>query len=333
MKHYTIPIFIPELACPHQCVFCNQRKISGHQKSPTLNEVKTIIEEHLATIPQENSHIEIGFFGGNFTGIEIDEQENYLKTVQPYLKERIIKGIRLSTRPDYINQEILNLLKKYKVSTIELGAQSMDEDVLVKSGRGHTIDDVVQASKLIVNNGFSLGLQMMIGLPGDSLEKSINTAKKIIELKADNTRIYPTLVIKGTKLEELYKEGLYKPLSIKEAVNWSKELFLMFEKANVNIIRMGLHPSEGIIGDDFVDGPFHQSFKELVLTEMWNDLFKQKFNKKIAKDISISVSPSQLNYAIGYKAKNKVYLQQFFRKVEFKIDSSLTGRNMKIEKK
>jgi len=312
--------------------FCNQRKISGHQKSPSLIEVKKIIEEHLATIPKEDSHIEIGFFGGNFTGIEKQEQENYLKVVQPYFEKGIVKGIRLSTRPDYINQEILNLLKRHKVSTIELGAQSMDEDVLLKSGRGHTAYDVEEASKLIRENGFSLGLQMMIGLPGDSLEKSINTAKKIIELKADNTRIYPTLIIKGTKLEELYNEGLYKALSVDEAVKWSKELFLIFEKANVNIIRTGLHPSEGILGDDFIAGPFHQSFKELVLTEIWNDLFRQRFKTISGNELIMRVSQSQLNYAIGYKGKNKVYLQKLFNKVEFKTDISIFGRKLIIEK-
>ena len=312
--------------------FCNQRKISGHQKSPSLIEVKKIIEEHLATIPKKDSHIEIGFFGGNFTGIEKQEQENYLKVVQPYFEKGIVKGIRLSTRPDYINQEILNLLKRHKVSTIELGAQSMDEDVLLKSGRGHTAYDVEDASKIIRENGFSLGLQMMIGLSGDSLEKSINTAKKIIELKADNTRIYPTLVIRGTRLEELYNEGLYKALSVDEAVKWSKELFLIFEKANVNIIRTGLHPSEGILGDDLIAGPFHPSFKELVLTEIWNDLFKERFKTVSENKLIIRVSPSQLNYAIGYKRKNKLYLQKLFNKVEFKTDSSLGGRKLIIEK-
>jgi len=331
MKHFTIPIFIPELACPHQCVFCNQKKISGHQKSPSLIEVKKIIEEHLATIPKEDSHIEIGFFGGNFTGIEIQEQENYLKVVQPYFEKGIVKGIRLSTRPDYINQEILNLLKRHKVSTIELGAQSMDEAVLLKSGRGHTAYDVEDASKLIRENGFSLGLQMMIGLPGDSFEKSINTAKKIIELKADNTRIYPTLVIRGTRLEELCNEGLYKALSVDEAVKWSKDLYLMFEKANVNIIRIGLHPSEGILGDDYIAGPFHPSFKELVLTEIWNNLFKERFKTVSENELIITVSPSQLNYAIGYKGKNKVYLQKLFNKVEFKTDVSIFGRKLIIE--
>ena len=176
MKHFTIPVFVPELACPNRCVFCNQHSISGCRQQPEPEEVREIVDKHLSTISSEDSHIEIGFFGGSFTGIELGLQEKYLSVAHAYLRAGKIRGIRLSTRPDYVNHEVLNLLKSYGVTTVELGAQSLDNEVLKLSGRGHTVADVEKASAMILSAGFKLGLQMMTGLPGDSPEKSIETA-------------------------------------------------------------------------------------------------------------------------------------------------------------
>lgn len=280
------------------------------------------IETYLSTIP-EKSEVELAYFGGNFTGIPIHEQEDFLKLVQPYFKKGRISGIRISTRPDYIDKEILDLLKKYNVSSIELGAQSLDDDVLIRSGRGHTFQDIESASKLISEAGFSLGLQMMIGLPGDTKEKSICTARKIIALGAENTRIYPTLVIKETQLEKLYKEGKYIPLNLDEAVSWSKELLIIFELANVKILRLGLHPSEGLLsGTDLIAGPFHPSFRELVLTEIWADKLRS-LTEKSGEKIEITVPPYQFNYAIGYNAKNRAMLERKFKKVKFIRDETV----------
>lgn len=331
-KHYNIPIFIPELACPFQCIYCNQKKITGQLKVLSPDEVKQIIDEHLKTIPYKNSIVDVAFFGGNFTGIPLLEQENYLKVVQPYLSEGKIKGIRLSTRPDYINDEVLNLLKKYNVSTIELGAQSMDNNVLKISKRGHTVEDTISASEKIKKYGFSLGLQMMIGLPGDNLESSVFTAKKIVELGADNTRIYPCLVIKDTKLEEHFYQNKYTPLTLEEAVKQTKEVYSIFEKAGVTILRIGLHPSENLLnGKYLIAGPFHQSFKELVLTEIWNDILNPLLKTENKENLQISVSPSEFNYAIGYKSKNKKLLNKFYKKVVFKTDPKLEGRNFHVD--
>jgi histone acetyltransferase (RNA polymerase elongator complex component) len=328
LKHFTIPVFIPQLACPFQCIYCNQRNISGCQNKPSEVEIIKIIEQHLATIPAINSHIEIGFFGGNFTGIPILEQENYLKLIQSYIENGTVKGIRLSTRPDYINETVLKLLKKYHVSTIELGAQSMDEDVLQLSGRGHNAEEIVRASKMIKANGFSLGLQMMLGLPGDTLGKAMATAKKIVALKADNTRIYPTLVIKDTELEILYTEKKYNPLSLEQAVEWAKDVYKLFDEANVTVLRMGLHPSEGLIsGESLIAGPFHVSFGELVMTALWRDALMELLHKEKKNEINIFVSPAQLNYAIGYNASNKKMLFSLFKKVKFTPDSSIVKRN------
>jgi len=326
-RHYNIPVFIPELACPFQCIYCNQQKISGRLKIPLPEEIDKIIIDHLNTIPQNKPEIELAFFGGNFTGIPVNQQEEYLKLVQPYINSGQISGIRLSTRPDYINDKVLELLKKYNVKTIELGAQSLDDEVLKLSKRGHTAIDTERTSEIILKAGFSLGLQMMIGLPGDTLEKSIFTTKKIIELGADNTRIYPALVIRDTKIEKMYADGKYQPLPIEDAVSWSKEILLIFEEADVKVIKLGLHPSEGLLsGEELIAGPFHPSFRELVLTEIWNDLLKPLLDSNNSGSIEIGVSLRQYNYAVGYGSRNKKMLLKKFKKVRFIAKDDLKGR-------
>jgi histone acetyltransferase (RNA polymerase elongator complex component) len=329
IRHFNIPIFIPELACPFQCVFCNQQKISGQHKVPSPVEARSIIDGHLKTLPDENSNIEIAFFGGNFTGIPLSLQEEYLANAYEYLCQGRVSGIRLSTRPDYINKEVVALLKKYGVTTVELGAQSFDDEVLIMSGRGHKVSHIVEASRMIIDTGFSLGLQMMIGLPGDTEEKSLYTAGKISEMGADNTRIYPTLVIKGTALEKLFTAGKYYPLTLEEAISISKKLLLYFEQENINVLRVGLHPSEGLLsGDELTAGPFHLSFRELVLSEIWLD--KLNSIKPKGNGVIISVSPSQVNHAVGYKSVNKAKLQERFRSVKFIADTSLKGREFNV---
>ncbi len=327
-KHYNIPIFIPELACPFQCVFCNQEKISGQQHIPGKKEIEQTITEHLKSFKKADRIVEVGFFGGNFTGIPIVEQAHYLGIVQAFIDRGEIKGIRLSTRPDYISAEILGVLKKYRVTTIELGAQSMDEDVLKKSFRGHSAKQTEQAAKMILENGFELGLQMMIGLPGDTLEKSINTAKRIIECGASNTRIYPAVVIKGTTMHTWYTKGKYTPLSMEKAIQWTAQILSLFEEAEVKVLRVGLHPSEGLLsGHELVAGPFHQSFRELVLTEIWKQQLQFLTENKNEKNLTVFVPPKELNYAIGYGAANKNMLLEQFDTVEFVSKSDLKERS------
>ncbi len=317
MRHYNIPIFITELACPNRCVYCNQRHISGQVEPVTTDEVVDIIERHLATfIPPYEA--EVAFFGGSFTGIEISEQEKYLSTVQPYILSGQISGIRLSTRPDYISKEILDLLKRYNVKTIELGAQSLCEDVLLRCKRGHSVREVEVASSLIKSYGFSLGLQMMIGLPGDNLERSLQTARKIVALGADNTRIYPTLVIEHTDLAELYRNGSYTPLSLSQAVEWASEVYKIFSANGVNVLRMGLHPSESLLkGTELLAGPFHVSFREFVLSRIWLErlLALPKETK------TLIVNPKDINYVIGYSGCNRKVLETEGRKLNFIQDA------------
>jgi histone acetyltransferase (RNA polymerase elongator complex component) len=334
IKHFTIPVFIPELACPFQCAFCNQRKISGHIAVPGRDEILKIIKSHLETFPDGEKEVEIGFFGGSFTGLPLSEQERFLKIAEPFLERGEIDGIRLSTRPDYINQEVLDLLKKYKVAVIELGAQSFDDEVLKRSYRGHTAAQTEEAARKITNAGFKLGLQMMIGLPDDTLERSLYTARRIAELEASCTRIYPTVVIRDTAMHQWYEKGTYRPLSLEKAVEWTKHLLLFFEKKGVKVIRTGLHPSDGLTsGKGLIAGPFHPSFKELVMTEIWHDMLKDITGDK-NEGVRIIVPPAELNFAVGYKRKNKNMLLKKFKEVKFVADNSIIIRgHWCVEKK
>ena len=327
LKHYTIPVFIPELACPFQCVFCNQQKISGHQHIPGEEEIRQTITDYLRSFKQKDRVVEVGFFGGSFTGIPPEEQKRFLSVIQPFLNSGDVQAIRLSTRPDYISKEILALLKEYRVTTIELGAQSMDEEVLLRSFRGHTARQTEEASAMILQYGFELGLQMMIGLPGDTPEKSLYTAQKIIELGASNTRIYPALVIKDTAMHRWYEQGKYTPLTMEEAIDRTKRILPLFEDAGITVLRVGLHPSEGLLsGDELVAGPFHPSFKELVLTEIWYDKLKPLIAER-GKKLTVFVPEKELNYAIGYEGKNKKMLLKNYSEVRFVPDPSLRNRD------
>ncbi|MCP4255399.1 MAG: radical SAM protein [Candidatus Scalindua sp.] len=332
-KHSNIPIFIPELACPHQCVFCDQEKISGTRSVPQPSDVNNIVEQYLKTIP-ENRTVNIAFFGGNFTGLSVDLQEQYLKEALKFVKKGSVSGIRLSTRPDYISKSILELLKKYSVTTIELGAQSTSQEVLNESGRGHTVDDIREASNLICENGFELGIQMMIGLPGDSYERSIQTANDIVSFGASNTRIYPAIVVKQTALEKLYQEGEYTPLTLEEAVEWAKDIVHIFEKNNVSILRIGLHPSdELVIGKSLIDGPFHPSFKEMVMTQIWKDIIDTELESVdlcSPNEIKITVSNRQIHYAIGYRQTNRERLISRGYKVRFERNPSYSQYQLNI---
>ncbi len=325
-RHNTIPVFIPEEACPNQCVFCNQHRIAGAECAPSVEEVIRKVDAHLLTIVA-GGEVEIGFFGGNFTGIPEKEQQAYLESVQPYLQSGRVQGIRLSTRPDYINQDILNFLKHYHVTSIELGAQSLDEDVLKLAGRGHTAGQVHEASLMIRENGFKLGLQMMIGLPGDTVEKSIFTAKEIIRLGADCTRIYPTLVIKNTALEQLFLEGKYQPLSMEDALGRVADIVPLFTRAGVKILRIGLHPSEGLLDNtSLVAGPFHVAFGEMAFSEIWHRILSaMDFENGKRNILTLTVSAGMRNAAIGHKALNKGMLLEEFRKVVFEESPDLKG--------
>lgn len=294
---------------------------------PSPEDVGGIIDKYLSTFPGRKKEIEIGFFGGNFTGIDIRLQEEYLAVAHAYLANGKVQGIRLSTRPDYINAQVMKLLKKYHVSTVELGAQSMVEEVLRESSRGHSVSDTIRAAHMIRDAHIRLGLQMMIGLPGDSLEHDFETARMFVDLEADDARIYPTLVIRGTALEKFYREGKYHVLDMDEAVHRAAEVYKILDSGNVNVIRVGLHPSEGLVsGDELVAGPFHEAFRELVMTRIWGEALEYLMKQTGYEQLEVHVSPSQFNFAIGYAAKNKKELLKHYQTVVFVRDEELNGR-------
>lgn len=323
--HKVIPIFIPQKACPYHCIYCNQFAIAGQSRVPSPQEADLTIQQYLATLSQ-TAEKRIAFFGGSFTGMSIPEQTKYLNIANKYLRQNLISGIQLSTRPDYITDEILDNLKMYGVTLIELGAQSLNNDILSHAGRGHTVEQVAEASQKIKEYGFQLGLQMMIGLPGDTLDKSMDTAKKIVNFGAEYTRIYPTLVVENTLLAKWFREGRYTPLSLEEAITWCKSLYPFFTEHHVTVLRVGLHPSEGLLsGKDYLAGPFHVSFKELVLSAIWKDklLHDGRLSAKNT-EITFTVNPSQINYFIGYNAENKKMLLEKFHQIHYQTDAHLS---------
>ena len=337
-KQYIIPIFVPHLGCPNDCVFCNQKSISGQTKQVTKEDVKNIIEEHLKYI-KKDSKVEVAFFGGSFTGIEEAKQEELLSAAYEYIKQKKVDSIRISTRPEYIDKKILKRLKKYKVKTIELGVQSANDYILKKAGRGHTFEDVVKASKLIRWYGFELGHQMMVGLPESTTVDEINTAKQLIKLKPKMVRIYPVLVIKNTKLEKDYNEGKYKPLTVTQAVEVCKELVKLFVKKHIEVIRIGLQPTDTITNPDndkseVVAGPFHPAFRQLVESGMWYDVIVEKIkqlNTKV-KEVVVTVNPADVNNVIGQRKDNINNLRDVYDvNLIVKADEKIKQGKSKIE--
>lgn len=328
MKHYIIPIFVPHKGCPHDCIFCNQKKITGQYKEITSNDVEDIIYEHLSTINKNDSYIEVSFYGGSFTAIPLSQQNELLAVAKKFLEQGKIDAIRLSTRPDYINHDILSNLKSFGVKNIELGAQSMDDDVLKKLCRGHTSEDVKNASSLIKDYGFNLGLQMMIGLYGDTEEKDIKTAEEIIKLWPNFVRIYPTLVVKDTYLEVLYNNGFYKPLEIDEAVNISKKLYKMFVKNNIYIMRIGLQASEDFtLGKNVVAGPFHPAFRELVESKLLNEMIESIIHNYFSETEIVNITVSNKTLSKIYSDKKKYFFDMLkqidSKKIVIKQDNAL----------
>ncbi len=319
-REYIIPIFVPHLGCKNECSFCNQRSISGEIREVTKQDVVDTIEEYLKNFKNKDTYVEVAFFGGSFTGIEKKRQIELLEAVQPFIKEKKVNSIRCSTRPDYIDKDILKMLKKYHVKTIELGVQSTNDYILAKCKRGHTFEDVKKASKLIRRYRFTLGHQMMVGLPESTLLDELNTAKDLAKLKPKIVRIYPVLVIKNTELAKDYKNGKYEPLEINQAVARCKELLTFFDKKRIRVIRIGLQSTDTIsdpnknIESEVVAGPYHEAFRQLVDTDIFYDKISAKikaFGVKV-KEVEIYVNSKDLNNAVGYKKVNLERLKEIY---------------------
>lgn len=338
-NQYVIPIFVPHLGCPNDCIFCNQKSISGQKKNITKEEVKNTIDNYLKNIKDKKAIKEIAFFGGSFTAIDENLQEELLKVAYNYIKGGLIDSIRISTRPDCINKKTLKRLKRYKVKTIELGVQSANNYILKRSNRGHTFEDVKKASRLIRWYGFTLGHQMMVGLPESTRIDEINTAKELIKLKPKMIRIYPVLVIRNTKLEKEYEKGIYEPITLVQAVEICKELVRMFANKNIDVIRIGLQSTQEISDprnkeSEVVSGPYHPAFRQLVESSMWYEAIVSKIKKLNVKvkEVEVTVNPIDANNVIGHKKENVNKLKELYDvDLIVKQDNEMKQGKSKIE--
>lgn len=323
MKKGNISIFVPHLGCPCDCSFCNQKTITGMKSAPSAEDVKSAAEIALESGGYE---YEIAFFGGSFTAIDRDYMTELLRAAYDYVKNGSVSGIRISTRPDCIDSDVLKLLKSYGVTSIELGAQSMDDGVLIANRRGHTAEDVVKASVLIRSFGFELGLQMMTGLYTDTEEKSLETAKKLIALKPSTIRIYPTVVLKGTELAELYLNGVYNPPNAEESAVLCAKLVPLFENAGIRVIRLGLHSSQEL-KNSMLAGGFHDSFGELVRSK----ILLNKILERPVGDYEVFVNPRSLSKLKGNKKSNLSLLEKKGYNIKITVDSSVDVDELRIK--
>ena len=305
MPHANIPIFIPHMGCPNQCVFCNQRAISGRQ-SLCMDTLVGQIESVLATV-KPDTECEIAFFGGSFTGIDQGLMQELLELAQGYVKEGRVSSVRLSTRPDYINDKILSILSRYSVRHIELGLQSMDDSVLAATRRGHTAKQAEDACRAVVQAGFSLVGQMMIGLPDATVQSEIRTAERIVSLGASAARIYPTVVLRNTPLCGMYESGDYQPLSLDDAIVRSAAAYRVFQKSGVQCLRIGLCDGEALFtGGEAVAGPTHPALGELVQNEYYYQELKACLAEKqlLGKDVVLLLPARKISKAVGQSRRN-----------------------------
>lgn len=342
VRHKNIPIFIPHLGCPHDCVFCNQKKISGHASFDT-SRVRNEIEESLSTI-KEGERAEIAFFGGSFTGIGIPLMTELLDIASEYVDKRELIGIRMSTRPDYISREILDILKNYKISAIELGLQSFDDNVLTASERGHTSECSINACRLIKEYGFTLVGQMMVGLPGATPESELDTVRKIASLGCVAARVYPTVVFKGTKLAKMAESGMYIPLTNDEAVKRTAGVLKILTDAKITLLRVGLCSNEDIRDPgEAICGATHPAIGELCMGELYYNIIRERLSKACAmaeKNIPVAtvyVKYGEISKAVGHKKLNSRRLYDEFcrtgkiEKIKFAQSDELLAFDAKIK--
>ena len=309
-----IPFFIPHAGCPHQCVFCNQKRITGREKPVDPGMISETIRSYLAVNKKRDQAAEVAFFGGTFTALPPELQKIYLDEVAPFIAAGSISGIRISTRPDAINPEVLALLKKGRVATVELGVQSLDDEVLRSSGRGHTAEDSVAATQLLNQHRFSVGFQLMPGLPADSIDRFRLTISRTLELKPDFVRLYPALVIKDTALEQLFRGGRYAPLRLEEAVSWCKEAFGAFRDAGIPVIRAGLQSTGELESPGTIlAGPYHPAFRQMVESALLLDAMLQAMETAAPGNaVVFRVNPRDISTAVGQNRCNITALKLRF---------------------
>ncbi|MGB5745450.1 MAG: radical SAM protein [Desulfobacterales bacterium] len=328
-RPFIIPIFLPHAGCPHQCIFCNQVSITGAKyEAVEPDKIRIQIREFLNYKKDNRKPVQIAFFGGNFLGLKREEIKSCLGLAGEFVSQGLVDGIRFSTRPDTIDKGRLDILENYPVATVELGVQSMDDQVLALAGRGHSASDTVRAVEALKERQLDIGLQMMVGLPGDNGALSLITAEKIAALRPDFVRIYPTIVMKNSQLARWYQNGTYAPLSLEEAVTRVKNLYQFFSRHNIKIIRMGLQASEDFEdGQAVLAGPYHPAFGHLVYSEVFLDKVVKEIETAtlITDSISIGVNPKNISKLRGIQNLNiKILKKKFgFESIEVRADYTL----------
>ena len=308
-RNRIFPVFIPHLGCPHACVFCNQHEITGAAAEEAMRRLNSLAES-----PPERGACELAFYGGSFTAIPEEEQLRYLEAAKRAAEAGSVSSVRLSTRPDAVTPEILDRLCRYGVRTVELGAQSMRDAVLEASGRGHSAEDVRRASRMVREAGLGLVLQMMTGLPGDDDEGAEDTARELIALRPDAVRIYPTVIVRGTELERLWREGAYREHTVEDAVRVCARILPLFEEAGIPVIRLGLNPSEELSGGGALAGAYHPALGELVRSRVLRNRAAQLITERHweGRDLTILVPEKKLSQMLGQKHCNVVWLKERF---------------------
>lgn len=315
MKKLIVPVFIPHRGCPHRCVFCNQNSITGNTSAPSPDEVRRYLGHHLGP---GTPHAVIAFYGGSFTNLPTGEQQGYLSVAGEFIGRGLACGIRLSTRPDCVDERVVSFLKANFVGTVELGVQSMDDGVLTASRRGHTAADSVKVAGHVKSAGLELGMQIMNGLPGDTRDKFMHTVEQVISLRPDFVRIYPALVVKGAPLEAVWKSGGYAPLRLDEAVEQCAGASVRFRKAGIRVVRMGLQPGREL-EDALLAGPYHPAFGHLVESRLAYDRMSLALEGSSAGNVEFLVNPSELSVYKGIKSENVEKLGRFKKGLSLKI--------------
>lgn len=331
MRHANVALFVPNNGCPHACSFCSQKSITGKAVQPEPADVISAAETALSNLGERAKSAEIAFFGGSFTALERNYMISLLEAAAPYVQRGSFAGIRLSTRPDAIDSEILSILRNYGVTTVELGAQSMDDRVLALNERGHTARQVKSAAALIHASGFSLGLQMMTGLYGDTPSGARSTAEELAALSPDCVRIYPTIVLRGTKLGELFQMGKYHPPGLEETVSLCAGLLDFFEERRIPVIRLGLHASPELERDTLA-GPWHPAFRELCESRRMLDKIARSLtvNEVPKGRIVIRVHPKSVSVANGQKKCNLKALEALGYSAVLEQDAALSRGSFQI---
>ena len=317
-RRRIIPVFVPHLGCPNECVFCNQKRISGSLFPACAQSVA----QALSALP-DGAGYELAFYGGSFTAIPAPQQEELLSAAVPARERGAVSALRVSTRPDAVDEEALARLRSYGVATVELGAQSMDDGVLRLSARGHTRADTVRAARLVKEDGFSLILQMMTGLPGSSPELDEATARELIALSPDGVRIYPTVIIRDTPLEDMWRRGLYREHTVEDAVEVCRRIVPLFEEQQISVIRLGLNPTEEFSGGAAVAGAYHPALGELVRSRILRRRAEELLRPcRPGEKAVIETAERNLSAMIGQHRCNIEYLQKRFSLSQLQVKSA-----------